>query len=51
MTGVYTEDILKALNKPQLIALFLKMQDQASSTIVSLIADMKDLKKSFKRLE
>ena len=51
MTGVYTEDILKALNKTQLIALFLKMQDQASSTKDFLIADMKDLKKSFKRLE
>ena len=51
MTGVYTEDTLKALNKTQLIDLFLKMQDQANSTIVSLMAEMKDLSCSFKRLE
>ena len=51
MTGVYTEDTLKALNKTQLIDLFLKMQDQTNSTIVSLMAEMKDLSSSFKRLE
>ena len=51
MTGVYIEDTLKALNKTQLIDLFLKMQDQTNSTIVSLMAEMKDLSSSFKRLE
>ena len=51
MTGVYTEHTLKALNKTQLIDLFLKMQDQTNSTIVSLMAEMKDLSSSFKRLE
>ena len=51
MTGVCTEDSLKALNKTQLIDLFLKMQDQTNSTIVSLMADMKELSISFKRLE
>ena len=51
MTGVYTKDALKALNKTQLIDLFLKMQDQTNSTIVSSIAEMKDLSSSFKRLE
>ena len=51
MTGVYTEDTLKALNKTQLIDLFLKMQDQTNSTIVSLMAEMKDLSSSFKRPE
>ena len=51
MTGVYTEDTLKALNKTQLIDLFLKMQDQTNSTIDSLMAEMKDLNNSFKRLE
>ena len=51
MTGVYTEDTLKALNKTQLIDLFLKMQDQTNSTIVSLMTEMKDLNSSFKRLE
>ena len=51
MTRIYTEDTLKALNKTQLIDLFLKMQDQTNSTIVSLMAEMKDLSSSFKRLE
>ena len=51
MTGVYTEDTLKALNKTQLIDLFLKMQDQTNYTIASLMAEMKDLNISFRRLE
>ena len=51
MTGVYTEDTLKALNKTQLIDLFLKMQDQTNYTIVSLMAEMKEFSSSFKGLE
>ena len=51
MTGVCNEDTLKALNKTQLTDLFLKMQDQTNSTIASLMAEMKDLNSSFKRLE
>ena len=51
MTGVYTEHTLKAWNKTQLIDLFLKIQDQTNSTIDSLMAEMKDLNSSFKRLE
>ena len=51
MTGVYTEDTSKALNKTQLTDLFLKIQNQTNSTIVSLMAEMKDLSSSFKRLE
>ena len=51
MTGVYTKDTLKAFNKTQLTDLFLKTQDQTNSTIVSLMAEMKDLNNSFKRLE
>ena len=51
MTGVYTEDTLKAFNKTHLIDLFLKMQDQTNSTIDSLMAEMKNPNKSFKRLE
>ena len=51
MTRVYTEDTLKALNKTQLIDLFLNMQDQTNSTIASLMAEMKELRISFKRLE
>ena len=51
MTAVYNEDTLKALNKTQLIDLFLKMQDQTNSTIDSLMAEIKDLNSSFKRLK
>ena len=51
MTGVYTEDTIKSLNKTQLIDLFLKMQDQANSTIDFLMVEMIDLKSSFNRLE
>ena len=51
MNAVYNEDTLKALNKTQLIDLFLKMQDQTNCTIVSLMAEMKELSSSFKRLE
>ena len=51
MTGAYTEDTLKALNKTQLIDLFLKMQDQTNSTIDSFMVKMKDLNNSLKRLE
>ena len=51
MTAVYNEDTLKALNKTQLIDLLLKMQDQTNSTIDSLMAEIKDLNSSFKRLK
>ena len=51
MTGVSTEDTLKALNKTQFTDLFLKMQDQTNSTIDSFMAEMKDLNNSFKGLE
>ena len=51
MTGVCTEDTLKALNKTHLNDLFLKMQDHTNSTIDSLMAEMKDLNSGFKRLE
>ena len=51
MTKVYTGRTLKALNKIQLIDLFLKMQDQTNSTIDSLMVEMKDLNNSLKSLE
>ena len=51
LTGAYTESTLKTLNKTQLTDLFLKMQDQTNSTIASLMAEMKYLNSSFKRLE
>ena len=47
----YTEDALKALNKTQLIDLFLKIQDQTNSTMESLMAEMKILNNSLKSLE
>ena len=42
MTGAYTEDTLKTLNKTYLIDLFLEMQDQTNSTIDSLMVEMKN---------
>ena len=51
MTNVCTEDTLKALNKTQLIDLFLKMEDQINFTIDSLMTETKGLNNSFKRLE
>ena len=50
-TSVYTENTLKALNKTQLIDLFLKMQDQTNSTVDSLMVERKDLNNSLKRFE
>ena len=44
MTGICNEHTLKALNKIQLIGLFLKMQDQENY----LIAEMKGLNPVFK---
>ena len=51
ITGVYTEDTLKVLNKTELIDLFLKMQNQTNSTLGSLMTEVKDTNNSFKRLE
>ena len=51
MTGVYTEDTLKFLNKPQLIDLFLKMQEHANRTISKLTVEIRHLNAKFKRLE
>ena len=51
MTGVYTEDTLKFLNKPQLIDLFLKMQEHTNRTISKLTVEIRYLNAKFKRLE
>ena len=51
MTGVYTEDTLKALNKTHLIDLFLKIQDQTKFTTDFLMPETKDLNNRFERLE
>ena len=49
--GNNTEGTLKALNKTQLIDLFLKMQEQTNFTKESLMTEMKDLNNISKRLE
>ena len=49
--GNNTEGTLKALNKTQLIDLFLKMQEQTNFTKESLMTEMKDLNNVSKRLE
>ena len=51
MSGVYTEETLRALNKNQIIDLFLKTQEQASTTIASLTAEIKRLNENFQKLE
>ena len=51
MTGVYTEDTLKFLAKPQIIDLFLKMQEHTNSTISKLTDEIGNLNANFKRLE
>ena len=45
MTAIYTEDILRALNKTQLIELFLKSQEHIEGIINSLTEEMKNLLK------
>ena len=51
MSGVYTEETLRALNKNQIIDLFLKTQEQVSTTIASLTAEIKRLNENFQKLE
>ena len=51
MAGVYTEETLIALNKKQIIYLFLKTQEQANTTIASLTAEIKRLNKNSQKLE
>ena len=48
---VYTEETLRALNKNQIIDLFLKTQEQANTTIASLTAEIKRLNENFQKLE
>ena len=47
MAGVYTEETLRALNKNQIIDLFLKTQEQTNTTIASLTAEIKLLNQNF----
>ena len=51
MTGVYTEYNLKDLIKPQIVDLFLKIQECAISTISKLTSGIRNLNANFKRLE
>ena len=51
MAGVYTEETLRALNKNQIIDLFLKTQEQTNTTIASLTAEIKRLNGNFQKLE
>ena len=43
MAWVYTEETLRAVNKTQVIDLFLKTQEQTNTTIASLTAEIKRL--------
>ena len=51
MTGVYTEYTLKALIKPHIVDLLLKIQERTVSTIFKLIRGIRNLNANFKRLE
>ena len=51
MAGVHTEETLRALNKNQIIDLFLQTKEQTNSTIASLIAEIKGLNENFQKLE
>ena len=50
MSGVYTEETLRALNKNQIIDLFLKTQEHANTTIASLTAEITRLNENFQKL-
>ena len=51
MAGVYTEEILQPLNKTQLIKLFWKTQEQTNNTINTLVEEIKEIHRSFNKLE
>ena len=51
MTGVCTEETLQPLNKTQLIKLFFKTQEQTNNTIKTLTEEIKEIHRSFKKLE
>ena len=40
MSGVYTKETLRTLNKNQIIDLFLKTQEQANTTIALLTVEL-----------
>ena len=51
MAEVYTEETLQPLNKTQIIKLFLKTQEQTNNTINTLTEEIKEIHRSFKKLE
>ena len=51
MTGVYTEYTLKALIKPHIVDLLLKIEEHTVSTISNLTRGIRNLSTNFKRLE
>ena len=51
ITSVYTEDTLKALNKPHIVDLFLNIHELTISTICELTSGIRNLNANFKRLE
>ena len=51
MTGVHTEDTLTFLTKPQIIDLFLKMQEHTDSTISKLTDEIRNSNANFERFE
>ena len=51
MAGVYNERSLKPLNKPQIMKLFLKTHDETNDTINTLTEEIKEMHRSFKKLE
>ena len=51
MTGVYTEETPRVLNKNQIIDLFLKSPEQTNTTIALLTAEIKCLNENFQKLE
>ena len=51
MAGVYTEETLNALNKSQLIYLFLKSKGKTDNTKNSLVEEISELNKTFRQME
>ena len=51
MAGGVTQETLTALNKNQIIDLFLKTQEQTNTTIASLTAEIKRLNGNLQKLK
>ena len=51
MTGVYTKDTLKLLDKSHIMDLFLKVQKHTNSIISKLTDGIRNLNANFKRVD